>query len=225
MSETALNVLAIAIFAITMTALSTPFTGISPLIPTGITVLGLALYGLDNAYKEGKGGAAIINWIETNLPSYKAKQLRILHHEAGHFLVAHLLGVKVIGYNLSPLGSNRASNLKSNLNSKIGVEVDSSEVSLNTLERYSTIWMAGIAAEEYFYPEVNGGDDDLLKLRKAIADTANPELEERWAKIRARNLIRVNSEAFAALITKMQEAAPVEECYKVIDNLAIKSQF
>ncbi len=222
MSDTSLNVLAIAIFLITMTALSTPFTGISPLIPTGITVLGLALYGLDNAYKEGKGGATIINWIETHLPSYKAKQLRILHHEAGHFLVAHLLGIKVIGYNLQP---NLGSNLKSSLKSKIGVEVDNSEVSLNTLERYCTIWIAGIAAEEYFYPEANGGDDDLLKLRNAIAHTPNPELEERWAKIRARNLIRVNSAAFIALITKMQEAAPVEECYKVVDNLAVKSQF
>jgi hypothetical protein len=210
MSETALNVLAIAIFTITMTALSTPFTGISPLVPTGIAVLGLALYGLDTAYTQGKGGTQIINWIETRLPSYKEKQARILHHEAGHFLVAHILGIKVVGYNLK---------------SKAGVEVDNSEITLNTLERYCTIWMAGIAAEEHLYQEAQGGNADLSKLRAAIAHTPNPELEERWAKIRARNLIRTNFEAYTALVIKMQETAPVQECYEAIDALVVKSEF
>jgi len=211
MGETAINLLAIAIFTITMTALSTPFTGISPLVPTAITILCLGLYGLDNAYREGKGGAAIINWIESKLPKHKEKQARILYHEAGHFLVAHLLGIKVVGYNLK---------------SRAGVEVDTApttaEVPLNILERYCTVWMAGIAAEEYIYQEANGGDDDLLKLRAAIAHTANPDLEERWAKVRARNLIRVNATAFAALVSKMQEQSTVEACYAAIDVLAIR---
>ncbi|AFY73673.1 hypothetical protein Syn7502_01617 [Synechococcus sp. PCC 7502] len=207
MGETAVNLLAIAIFTITMTALTSPLTGISPFIPTGITVFCLAIYALDNAYQEGKGGAAIISWIESKFPNHKEKQARILYHEAGHFLVAHLLGIKVVGYKLKP---------------QAGVEVDNSTVGLNTLERYCTIWMAGIAAEEYLYQNANGGDDDLLKLRAAIAHTPNPGLEERWAKVRARNLIRANKEAFAALVGKMQEEAPVEACYQVIDALAIR---
>lgn len=219
MSNTALNLLAIAIFTITMTVLTTPFTGISPLIPTGITVLALGLYGLDNGYNEGQGGATIINWIEARFPNHKDKQARILFHEAGHFLAAHLLGIKVVGYNLKL-------NPKAPVpKSMLGVEVDTSEVSLNSLERYCTVWMAGIAAEEYLYQDANGGADDLLKLRAAIANTSNPDLEERWAKIRARNLIRVNIEAFTALAAKMQESAPVEECYQVIDALVVKTQF
>ncbi len=211
MSETALNLLAIAIFAITMISLSTPFTGISPLIPTGIAVLFLGLYGLDNAYAEGKGGTKIINWVESKLPSYKAKQARILYHEAGHFLAAHILGIKVVGYNLK---------------AQAGVEVDTTTdmntMPLNILERYCTVWMAGIAAEEYIYQTAEGGDDDLFKLRAAIAHTANPDLEERWAKVRARNLIRVNATAFAALVSKMQEQSTVEACYAAIDVLAIR---
>ena len=219
MSNTALNLLAIAIFTITMTVLTTPLTGISPLIPTAITVLALGLYGLDNGYNEGKGGTAIINWIESRFPNHKDKQARILFHEAGHFLAAHLLGIKVVGYNLKPNPKTPASKLI------IGVEVDTSEVSLNSLERYCTVWMAGIAAEEYLYKDANGGADDLLKLRAAIINTSNPELEERWAKIRARNLIRINIEAFTALAAKMEVSAPVEDCYEVIDTLMIKTKF
>jgi hypothetical protein len=210
MSDTALNIVAIAIFTITMTVLTTPFTGVSPLIPTGITVLFLAVYGLDSGYNGGAIGAKVIYWIESKLPKFQANKARILHHEAGHFLAAHILGIKVVGYNLQ---------------TKAGVEVDNSEVSLNTLERYSTIWMAGIAAEEYLYSHSEGGDDDLNKLRAAINHTANPEIEERWAKIRARNLIRSNSEAFTALVAKMQVGAPLEECYEAIDTLVIKAKF
>ncbi len=224
MNETALNILAITIFVITMTVLSIPFSGISPLIPTTITVLGLALYGFDAAYIDGKGGTKIINWIESKLPGHEAKQARILHHEAGHFLAAHVLGIKVIGYNLQP-----------DSGSKIGVEVENSAINSgysntvsntfsNTLERYCTIWMAGIAAEEHLYEQAKGGNDDLLKLRAAIANSVNPELEERWAKIRAQNLIRANFDAFTVLAAKMQQKATVAECCEALDRYGARPE-
>lgn len=202
MSELSIDLLAIAIFIITMVALTSPLTGISPLLPTGVTVLALALFGLDNAYGEGRLG----NWIQSFFP--RADQNRVLYHEAGHFLAAHLLGVKILRYDLS---------------SQAGVEVDmSGKISDLSL---CTIWMAGIAAEEFIFQSADGGQDDLLKLRQAIAKLENPPLEERWAKIRARNLIRVNSEAFGALVAKMEENAPVADCMAVVDSLAVKSEF
>jgi len=202
-SDTALNLLAIAIFTITMASLSAPLTGLSPLIPTGITVLLLALYGLDSGYGEGRGGALVLEWLEARLPGHKERQERIVYHEAGHFLAAYLLDIKVLGYNLQ---------------SKAGVEVDASysEVPLNLLERYCTVWMAGIAAEQHIYQTAMGGIDDIQKLKIATKHLPNSQLQQRWALLRAQNLVSEHQTAFQALVTAMKQNASVEACCEIL---------
>jgi hypothetical protein len=205
-SDTALNLLAIAIFAITMSSLLAPLTGLSPLVPSAIAVLLLGFYGLDTAYGEGRRGSSILEWFEERLPGYQERQERILHHEAGHFLAAHVLGIKILNYNLK---------------SKAGVEVDVSldrELTLNGLERYCTVWMAGIAAEQHIYQTALGGKDDIRKLKNATKDLPDSQLQQRWAMLRAQNLVNEYQTVFGLLVAEMRQGANVETCCQIIDK-------
>ncbi len=219
MSELSLSVLAIAIFTITMSALIGPVVGLSPLVPTGMTVLLLGLYGIDTAWWSGKGSARLLTWLQRTSPQYNQ---RLLHHEAGHFLAAHLLGIEILDYSLEPVLGWQA-----NQAIEAGVVVAPLDITkqasepvhyANLLERYSTVWMAGIAAEEYIYKEATGGLADLQQLRSVISNLANPELQKRWALLRARNLIANHQDAFQALVTQMQQKASVEACCAAIDQ-------
>jgi hypothetical protein len=204
-----LNLLAIAIFALTMSVLIGPAIGISPMIPTILTVVLLGLYGI---YTSGWGrqvNSMSIAWQQERSPQQRD---RILHHEAGHFLTAYLLGIKILGYNLrfwiDP---------KSQQPGVIGVEVDASQIRSDNLERYCTVWMAGIAAEEYIYQESKGGAEDIRQLREATVHLPNPQLHQQWALLRARTLIAEHQEAFKLLVEQMQENASVEDCCAAID--------
>jgi hypothetical protein len=204
-----LNILAIAIFTLTMSVLIGPSIGLSPLIPTVLTVTLLGLYGI---YASGWGrqdNSLLMAWWQERSPQQRD---RILHHEAGHFIAAYLLGIKVLGYNLSVF-----TDPKSHQHGVLGVEVDASQIRSDNLERYCTVWMAGIAAEEYIYQDAKGGAEDIRQLRDATGHLANPQLHQRWALLRARTLISEHQEALTALVEQMQQNASVEDCCAVID--------
>ncbi len=211
-----LNILAIAIFTLTMSVLIGPAIGLSPLIPSILTVVLLGLYGI---YASGWGrqdNSLLIAWRQERSSQQRD---RILHHEAGHFIAAYLLGIKVLGYNLSvfPDPQNHQYGV-------LGVEVDASQIRSDNLERYCTVWMAGIAAEEYIYQDAKGGAEDIRQLRDATVHLANPQLHQRWALLRARTLISAHQEALTVLIEKMQQNASVEDCCAAIDAaLSVKA--
>jgi hypothetical protein len=210
-----LNLLAIAIFTLTMSVLIGPVIGLSPLIPTILTVALLGLYGISTTRWGGQGSSFLMAWWQERSPQQRD---RILHHEAGHFIAAHLLGIKVLGYNLSVLtDSQNHQNHQNHQPGVLGVEVDASQVRSDNLERYCTVWMAGIAAEEYIYQEAKGGADDIHQLREATVHLPNPQLHQRWALLRARTLISEHQEAFTALVAQMQQNASVADCCAAID--------
>jgi hypothetical protein len=159
-----LNLLAIAIFTLTMSVLIGPVIGLSPLIPTILTVVLLGLYGMSTTRWGSQGSSFLMAWRQERSPQQRD---RILHHEAGHFIAAHLLGIKVLGYNLSVLTDSQSH--QNHQPGVLGVEVDASQVRSDNLERYCTVWMAGIAAEEYIYQEAKGGAEDIRQLREATS--------------------------------------------------------
>jgi hypothetical protein len=90
------------------------------------------------------------------------------------------------------------------------------------IERLSTVWMAGIAAETLFYDNVQGAEDDLQKIRTifmsaGIASQQFPQ-KENWAKLQATNLIKKYQESYDALVEAMAVRASVEECYQAIQQ-------
>lgn len=204
-----LNLLAIAIFALTMSVLIGPAIGLSPIVPTILTIIPLGLYGIYASGWGGQGRSLLMAWWQETSPQQRD---RLLHHEAGHFLAAYLLGIKILGYNLSPIAAAKQGQFGA-----IGVEVDADLVRHDSLERYCTVWMAGIAAEQYIYQDARGGAEDIRQLHSATAHLPNPELHQQWALLRARTLIAEHQEAYQALVLQMQQNATVENCYAAID--------
>lgn len=74
-----------------------PLFNIPKAIPAIATFCLLGLATLDTFQWQGQGGTILLDLLAG---SSRQKRDRILHHEAGHFLVAHLLGIPVTGYAL-----------------------------------------------------------------------------------------------------------------------------
>ncbi|PPS43292.1 ATP-dependent Zn protease [Chroococcidiopsis sp. TS-821] len=226
MSQTALNLTAIAIFLMTMTALLGPMFNLSPTLPAIATFSLLGLATLDSFSLQGKGGTLVLDWFASFSPQHRD---RIIRHEAGHFLVAHLLGIPVTGYALSAWEA-----LKQKHPGQGGVSFDDTEVasqlaqgtiSTQLLDRYCTIWMAGVAAETLVYERAEGGADDRQHLHTVLSSlgfsAASVELKQRFCSLQARNLLQQNWAAYEALINAMRQRLDVAECRNLIDSLTV----
>ncbi|PSB23885.1 ATP-dependent Zn protease [Stenomitos frigidus] len=223
MNQLSLNLVAIGIFTITMTSLLGPMISVSPLVPAiaAAGILGLAT--LDTLSWRGQGSTLMLDWLAGFSSGHRN---RVIRHEAGHFLVAHQLNIPATGYTLNAWDA-----LKHGYPGQGGVRFDSEELeaaiqqgqlSGQLLDRYCTIWMAGIAAEMLIYGNVEGGADDRQKLRGLLAQLGLPpaelEQKERWSLLRAKTLLQDNVSAYEALMIAMTQGASVAECGDAIDQ-------
>jgi hypothetical protein len=229
MNVTATDLLAIAIFTITMMSLVGTMAGLSPIVPAAIAISLLGAWGIDIGFWQGKLGAYAQVWLRARSQKYRE---RVSYHEAGHFLVAHVLGFKVLSYTIAgvvgrSLGEILADETFTGIEG--GVEIAIADVSenlaANLLDRYSTVYMAGIAAEQLMCEgETEGGLDDMQRLRQAISHLPNPMTQERWALLNARNLLSDRRSVLIALAEKMLNGAAVEDCCQTIEQeLLIRS--
>jgi len=226
MNITATDFLAIAIFTITMMSLVGTMVGLSPIVPSAIAITLLGAWGIDIGFWQGKFGAYFQVWLRARSPKYRE---RVSYHEAGHFLAAHVLGFKVVNYAIAgvvgqSLGEVLASKSFNGIEGGVEIEVREDSNSINLLDRYCTVYMAGIAAEQLMCEgETEGGLDDLQCLRQSISKLPNPMIQERWALLNARNLLGDRRSVLTALAEKMLNGASVAECYQTIDQ-ALKQE-
>ncbi|MBD2177807.1 ATP-dependent Zn protease [Pseudanabaena sp. FACHB-1998] len=219
MNVTSTDVLAIAIFTITMMSLVGTMVGLSPVVPAAIAITLLSLWGIDVGFWQGKFGAYFQVWLRARDPKYRQ---RVCYHEAGHFLAAHVLGFKVVNYAIAgvvgqSLGEFLASENFSGLEGGVEIEIGSDFNSANLLDRYCTVYMAGIAAEQLMCEgETEGGLDDIQRLRQAISNLPNPMTQERWALLNAKNLLGDRRDILISLAAQMQSGASIEACYQTI---------
>ncbi|MDJ0702140.1 MAG: ATP-dependent Zn protease [Leptolyngbyaceae cyanobacterium MO_188.B28] len=226
MSQTTLNLIAISVFAITMSSLLGPVIGVSPVAPAIATVGLLGLATLDRFGWEGRGGTILVNWVSGVSAEYRE---RVLRHEAGHFLAAHLLDIPVTDYTLSAWEAWRR-----DLSGEGGVVVDAQALeaeltkgalSAQRLDRYGIVWMAGTAAELIAYGTAEGGDDDRQTLQMLWRQLNFPRSEyavkQRWFTLQARTLIEKNWEAYEALTAAMENKASAEECRQIIQQYRV----
>ena len=219
MQQTALNLVAIAIFAMTFSSLLSPLFHISPFVPAAATFTLMGLATVDTLSWEGKGVTILLD-----LFASRQQRQRVIHHEAGHFLTAYFLGIPITGYTLTAWEAFKRG--KPGIG---GVEFDTqalTEKPLNlgemrlTLERFCTVWMAGIAAENLVYGNAEGGGEDRSQVRTVLNMGGFPETvyrqKERWAQLQASNLLEKHQKAYEALVGAMTERASVEECYQTI---------
>jgi hypothetical protein len=221
MNQTALNLIAISIFAMTVTTILGPLVHLPPALPAIATFTVLGMATLDSFSWQGRGGTIVLDWFASFSPAHRA---RVVRHEAGHFLVAQQLGIPVTSYTLSAWEAFRAGQ-----SGQGGVQFDTQELeeqlqqgklSAQLVDRYCTVWMAGGVAETLAYNTVEGGADDLQKLRTTLAQLRLPDSQiqqkERWAALQAKNLLQQNQEAYDALVAAMEERKPIAECRQLI---------
>jgi hypothetical protein len=225
MNVTATDLLAIAIFTITMMSLVGTMVGLSPVVPSAIAISLLTSWGVDIGFFQGKFGAYAQAWLRARSPQYRE---RVSYHEAGHFLAAYVLGFKITSYAIAgivgrSLGEILSDNAFQGIEGGVEIEiVDGSSfnnLNGNSIDRYSTVYMAGIAAEQLMCEgETEGGLDDRQRLRKVIANLPQPMTQERWALLNAKSLLSDRRSALVILASKMLTGATVEDCCQAIDE-------
>lgn len=222
MSQTTLNLVAITIFLLVMSSLLGPLFHLSPFVPAiaAFGILGVAT--LDTLSWRGKVGSLLVGWVANFSAEHR---LRVLRHEAGHFLVAHLLEIPITGYTLTAWEA-----LRQGQPGQGGVSFDlhllEQEIQkgqlTQLLDRFCTVWMAGIAAEQLLYGAAEGGGDDRQKFRQLWFELKRPNSEgatkERWALLQAKTLLETHRSAYDALTTAMEQRASVEVCYQLIQQ-------
>lgn len=223
MNQLSLNLVAISVFTMTMSALLGPLIHLSPMVPAIATAGVMGIAALDTWSWQGQGSTLLLDWLAGFSAEHRA---RVIRHEAGHFLVAHLLQIPVTGYAL-----NAWQALKQGHAGQGGVRFDSQELeselqqgtlSAQLLDRYCTIWMAGAAAESLTYGDVQGGADDRQKLQMVLMQLRMPAQErqqkERLAALRAKTLLQAHTVAYEALVAALEQGAAVEACCAVVEQ-------
>jgi hypothetical protein len=223
MNQAALNLIAILVFAMTLSTLVGPWLHLSPwitaIVATGI--LGFATF--DTFSWQGRGANLALDWIAGFSSDHRE---RVLRHEAGHFLVAHQLQIPITGYTLTAWetlkqGQPGLGGVQFDVQA-LEAELQQGKLSAQMLDRYCAIWMAGMAAEDLTYGNIEGGNDDCLKLRSVLTSLRYPasqiEQKERWAALQARTILQENQSAYQALTEAMQQRLPIADCYHAIEH-------
>ncbi|MBD6617501.1 ATP-dependent Zn protease [Komarekiella sp. 'clone 1'] len=223
MSQTALNLVAISIFLITLSTLLGPLFNLSPTVPALATFTILGIATLDSFGLQGKGGTIFLDWIAGFSPEHRD---RIVHHEAGHFLVAYLLDIPVTNYTLSAWEAWKQGQVGQGGvtfdDAELATHLEMGKISAQMLDRYCTIWMAGIAAETLVFDNAEGGGDDKNKLAGVLTVLGFSEFicqqKQRFHALQAKNLLQENWSSYQALVKAMQQRASVADCQSAIES-------
>eukprot|EP00891_Asterochloris_glomerata_P008146 jgi/Astpho2/8146/e_gw1.00120.139.1_t len=153
---------------------------------------------------------------------------RVACHEAGHFLIAVLLGLLPKGYTLSAADALQKYGL---LNVQAGTqfcdsafqqEVAKGKLSSTSLDKYTCIALAGIAAEYVTLGKSEGGLNDIRQLDgllKALGfSQQKADGQIRWAVLNITTLLRRHKETHQRLAAAMAEGKSVSDCIAVVEE-------
>ncbi|KAL7464743.1 hypothetical protein ACHAXS_005180 [Conticribra weissflogii] len=189
-------------------------------------------------------GAVFETLLRMTLPELKT---RITKHEAGHFLMAYLLGCPVEGVVLSTWAAMNDGRFggRSGIGSAISAgtsyyDLDLSEqiagklpLTRESIDRYSVIVMGGIAAEAVEYGEADGGAGDeeaLVRFLRSLNPRGgravrewSPELirnQARWGVMQAVLLLREYRVCYEALVDALERGGDLGRCVVAIEEAA-----
>ncbi|MEB3163737.1 MAG: ATP-dependent Zn protease [Prochlorothrix sp.] len=223
MSTPGLNLLAISIFSITLLSLLGPLIQISPTVPALTTFVLLGLITVDSLAWSNQGTTLVVDWFAQRSPQHRD---RILYHEAGHLLVAMLLGVPVTGYALSAWEALRQGQQAQGgvrfEDGNLQAQLEEGYVTGSTIDRYCQVWLAGGVAEQRVYGTVEGAGDDRRKVRlllSAAGTTPHDRAQkERWAVLQVKGLLERNWDRYEALVELLRRRAPLAECQQLFQD-------
>ncbi|KAM3336761.1 hypothetical protein P3S68_032461 [Capsicum galapagoense] len=206
--------------------LATLFAGVSILLNQGIdirpniaAVLGLAM--LDAILL----GGSCLAQISSFWPPYKR---RICVHEAGHLLVAYLMGCPIRGVILDPIVA-----MQMGIQGQAGTqfwdeklenELAEGRLSGTAFDRYCMVLFAGIAAEALIYGEAEGGENDenlfrsisvLLEPPLSVAQMSN---QARWSVLQSYNLLKWHKQAHRAAVKAIESGCSLSMVIKKVEE-------
>lgn len=223
MNQLSLNLIAITIFALVITSLLGPLVHLSPAVPAIAIAAILGLGTIDTWSFQGQGRVLLLDSLARFSPDYRD---RVIRHEAGHFLAAHLLNIPVTSYTLGAWeawrqGQAGAGGVSFDTTA-LEAEIAGGTISAQTIDRLCTVWMAGVAAEDLVYGAAEGGGDDRAKLallwQQLRRSPTEAQLKARWATLQAKTLLEANQPAYEALVKAMQDRASVQECVALVTH-------
>ncbi|XP_020204566.1 uncharacterized protein LOC109789922 [Cajanus cajan] len=200
--------------------------GISPQQLFYISLALLFLWTLDTVSFGGGIGSLVVDTIGHSF-SQKYHN-RVIQHEAGHFLIAYLVGILPKGYAISSLDALQK---EGSLNIQAGTafvdfefqeEVNTGKVSATTLDKFSCIALAGVSTEYLIYGFAEGGLDDIRKLDlllKGLGFTQKKaDSQVRWSLLNTVLLLRRHEAARAKLAEALSMGKSVGSCIDIIEN-------
>ena len=143
---------------------------------------------------------------------------RVMRHEAGHLLVAHLLGCPVQSLTLGAWdaltraadgqGAGRRGAGTMFFDPALNAAGLKGKVTRAEIDRYSVVLMAGIAAEALCFGEAEGGRDDEKSLRVFLSQTVRSNInvpeQARWAATNALLLLRRHRDAYERVVAVLR---------------------
>jgi len=205
---------------------------------SGIPLDGLVIFTII-AFMTDKlttNGAILETILKTLYPQYAQK---VLKHEAGHFLCAYLLGLPVEGCVLSAWAALEDSRFQNQVTAgtsffdpELSSDIlDKNRVSKRSIDRYSIVVMAGIAAEAMNWDQAEGGAGDEMALAAFLAQmTGGPNKgwdyerirnQARWGASQAVLLLRHYKVCYEALVDTLERGnGTLGECVYAIENAA-----
>ncbi|XP_065637921.1 uncharacterized protein LOC112027934 isoform X2 [Quercus suber] len=177
----------------------------------------LFLWTLDLVSFNGGVGSLVIDTIGHTF-SQKYHN-RVIQHEAGHFLIAYLVGILPKGYTLSSL---EALKKEGSLNVQAGTAFVDFEFLEETLNRFSCIALAGVATEYLLYGVAEGGLADINKLDMLLQSLGftqkKADSQVRWSVLNTVLLLRRHKLARAKLAEAMSMGKSVGACLGIIED-------
>ncbi len=218
MNPLTLNAIAISVFGMTLSVLLGPLLHISPSLSAGVVLVGLSAVTLDGFQFQSLGLTLLLDSLARLSPRY---QQRVLHHEAGHFLIAHLLDLPIEAYSLSVWEAFRNGNAQqAGVLLKQPPNIVASGWLNANIDKLCTVWVAGGIAEDLKYGLTQGNEDDLQQLRQSLSSLGlNVRLHEEKAMRHARQLLRDNWQSYEALAAQMEKRQPIAECCRVVEQM------
>lgn len=200
---------------------------VSFLVNNGIEIrpLLLAMFALtmaDAIYLGGTGFAQVLSlW-----PPYRK---RVLVHEAGHLLVAYLLGCPVRGVIL-----DAAQAMELGIQGQAGTqfwdatleeELRQGLLTNASLDRYSMVLFAGIAAEALVYGEAEGGENDenlfksIISLLRPPWSASQMSNQARWAVLQSFMILKEHRKVLELVMDSLGKGATLGTLVREIEDV------